>query len=105
MASAGRCENCKFWIETGGTDSGLVGECRRNSPFPILKEKPDDSNIRYALWPVTADQQWCGDYEKKPMATKELMERMAMIEKMVDFRLAFETTVFVFTVFPLMTTD
>ena len=86
MASAGRCENCKFWIVTGGTDTGLVGECRRNSPSPILEEKPVDSNFRYALWPVTVDKQWCGDYEKKPMATKELMERMAMIEKMESKR-------------------
>jgi hypothetical protein len=86
MASVERCEACKFWNETGGSDSGLVGECHRNAPSPILCEKPVDSNFRYALWPVTADQQWCGDFEKRPMATRELMERMAMIEKMESKR-------------------
>ena len=86
MSAAGHCEDCKFWIETGGTDAGLVGECRRNAPAPILKEKPADSNFRYAHWPVTADKQWCGDFEKRPMATRELMERMALIEKMESKR-------------------
>ena len=35
MKKTSICENCKFWIETGGTDEGLVGECRRNSPVPV----------------------------------------------------------------------
>lgn len=81
-----QCEKCKYWIETGGTDSGLVGECRRNSPAPILNENPANSNFRYALWPVTADKQWCGDFEQQPMATQELMKRMAAIEKMESKR-------------------
>ena len=80
------CENCKYWIETGGTDTGLVGECRRNSRVPILSENQANSNLRYALWPVTADKQWCGDFEKRPMATKELMRRMAAIEKLESQR-------------------
>ncbi len=81
-----QCENCKYWIETGGTDTGLVGECRRNSPSPILNENPANANIRYALWPVTADKQWCGDFEQRPMATKELMKRMAAIQEMESKR-------------------
>ena len=81
-ATSTNCENCKFWIETGGTDTGLVGECRRNSPAPIINENPVSSKFRYALWPITADTQWCGDFENRPMATKELMKRMARIEKM-----------------------
>ena len=76
------CENCKFWIETGGTDDGLVGECRRNSPVPATLDGPADATIRFAAWPATAQHQWCGDFEKRPMETKEVVERMAMIEKM-----------------------
>jgi hypothetical protein len=35
-----------------------------------------------AAWPATAEDQWCGDYEERPMETREVLERMAMIEKM-----------------------
>ena len=76
------CEDCKFWNETGGTDAGLVGECHRNSPFPITLNGSSDASVRMAAWPTTAQDQWCGDYEKRPMETKEVQERMAMIEKM-----------------------
>jgi len=40
------------------------------------------ANIRYAAWPVTADRDWCGKYEERPMASKELIARVAMIEKL-----------------------
>ena len=76
------CENCKFWNETGGTDEGLVGECRRNSPSPKILDGPADANIRFAAWPATSQDQWCGDYEERPMDTKDVMERVAMIKKM-----------------------
>jgi hypothetical protein len=76
------CENCKFWNETGGTDDGLVGECRRNSPLPATLNGAVDSIIRFAAWPATAQHQWCGDYEERPMEAKEVLERMAMIEKL-----------------------
>ena len=76
------CENCKFWNETGGTDEGLVGECRRNSPIPTTIDGPPGTKMRFAAWPATAQSQWCGDYEERPMATREVIERMAMIEKM-----------------------
>jgi len=76
------CKNCKFWNETGGTDEGLVGECRRNSPSPKTLDGPADAKMRFAAWPATPQDQWCGDYEDRPMETKEVMERMAMIEKM-----------------------
>jgi hypothetical protein len=82
MGKATVCENCKFWVETGGTDEGLVGECRRNSPSPIISNGSTDANVRMASWPTTAEVQWCGDYEDRPMETKEVMERMAMIEQM-----------------------
>lgn len=82
MAKATVCENCKSWYETGGTDEGLVGECRRNSPTPITLNGSSDSSVRMAAWPTTAQEQWCGDYEDRPMETREVLERMAMIEQM-----------------------
>jgi len=38
--------------------------------------------IRYAAWPVTADKNWCGKFEERPMATQEVLTRVAMIQKM-----------------------
>lgn len=82
MGKANVCENCKFWNETGGTDEGLVGECHRNSPVPVTLNGSTDATVRMTAWPTTAQEQWCGDYEDRPMETKEVLERMAMIEKM-----------------------
>ena len=82
MGQTNLCENCKFWNETGGTDDGLVGECRRNSPHPATVEGAPDTKIRFAAWPAVSQSQWCGDYEERPMETKEVLERMAAIEKL-----------------------
>ena len=87
MAKTNICENCKFWDETGGTD-GLVGECRRNSPSPKTLEGAPDTKIRFAAWPAVGQNQWCVDYEERPMETKEVLERMAAIEKMEAARKA-----------------
>jgi len=76
------CEKCKYWVETGGTDSGLVGECHRNAPQPELIDAASTVTIRYAVWPVTADRNWCGKFEERPMATQEVLARVAMIQKM-----------------------
>ena len=82
MEKTNVCENCKFWNETGGTDAGLVGECHHHAPSPIILEGAVDTIMRFAAWPSTAQNQWCGDYEERPMETKEVLERMAMIQKM-----------------------
>lgn len=88
METTNVCESCKFWNETGGTDEGLVGECRRNSPSPKTLEGAGGAKIRYAAWPAVSQDQWCGDFEERPMETKEVLERMAMIEKMESERKA-----------------
>ncbi len=40
------CEKCKFWVETGGTDDGLAGECHRNAPHPELVDMACTVKIR-----------------------------------------------------------
>ena len=76
------CEKCKYWTETGGTDSGLVGECHRNAPPPVLIDASSTANVRYAVWPVTQDKNWCGKFDERPMATQEVLARVAVIQKM-----------------------
>jgi hypothetical protein len=75
------CEKCTYWVETGGTDDGMVGECHRNAPLPELIDSSSTSTVRYAVWPVTADKNWCGKFEERPMANTEVLARVAMIEK------------------------
>jgi hypothetical protein len=70
----------------GGTDSGLVGVSPMHQPELI--DAASTANIRYAVWPVTADRDWCGKYEERPMASKELLARVAMIEKLETERKA-----------------
>ena len=88
MGKTNVCENCKFWNEIGGTDDGLVGECRRNSPSPKTLDGAPDTKIRFAAWPAVDQNQWCGDYEERAMETKEVLERMAAIEKLEAARKA-----------------
>jgi hypothetical protein len=76
------CEKCRYWVETGGTDAGLVGECHRNAPLPALFDAASAGRIRCAAWPVTADGNWCGQFEERPMDTREVLARVAAIEKM-----------------------
>ena len=76
------CEKCKYWVETGGTDTGLVGECHRNAPSPELIDAAAAARVRCAVWPATEDKNWCGAFEERPMASKELLARVAMIEKL-----------------------
>jgi hypothetical protein len=82
MDEARTCEKCTYWHETGGTDDGMVGECRRNAPSPELIDSSSTSTVRYAVWPVTADRDWCGRFEERPMANTEVLARVAMIEKL-----------------------
>jgi hypothetical protein len=86
MAGNQICENCKFWEQTGATDTGLIGECHKNSPSPQLEPSPDQSGMRFAVWPSTVQNQWCGDFENRPMGSAELAKRMAIIEQMESER-------------------
>jgi hypothetical protein len=76
------CEKCKYWAETGGTDAGTVEECHRNAPQPGLIDACSTATMRYAVWPVTADKNWCGKFEERPMPTQEVLARVEMIRKM-----------------------
>ena len=82
MANSGVCENCQFWVQTGATDDGLLGECHRNSPLPDLTGSSSDSKMRFAVWPSTLENNWCGSFEERAMANDELIERMAIIQQM-----------------------
>lgn len=52
------CENCCYW---------KGGACHRHAPILIPNQPAPDtfSGVAHAtMWPVTADTDWCGDWEK-----------------------------------------
>lgn len=45
MPAEKRCEDCKYWLESGGTDTGLVGECRRSAVSCLRGQTSPDGAI------------------------------------------------------------
>lgn len=54
LHSTEQCSNCRFWHVT---PEPAAGSCRRHSPAT--------ANGIGALWPLTRDNSWCGDYEMR----------------------------------------
>ena len=51
------CGNCRFWDERSGGD----GYCRRHPPRPQVVRLLEADTDRYAVFPVTAAEDWCGE--------------------------------------------
>jgi hypothetical protein len=63
-----RCETCRFWYLV--TDEA---ECRRHAPLPVQTDQlPDGQNTDAdgyrAVWPITNNHDWCGEYQPTPPA-------------------------------------
>ena len=86
MGEKNQCEGCKFWIQTGATDVGLLGECHRQPPSPVMTTSSADTKMYFALWPCTTQNQWCGDFEERPMTNEEVIKRMEMIKQLENDR-------------------
>jgi len=60
-----KCADCKFWVarERVALDEG-VGECRRYAarPLVIADDAADMPRSPYTAWPLTLDDQFCGDF-------------------------------------------
>lgn len=82
-----RCENCRFWDAYTDASAyydnirpGEIGDCRRRAPriseellrrtLPGPNSEQFDAlaNNLYvpSAFPVTAQESWCGEYERKP---------------------------------------
>lgn len=51
------CGTCRFWDGDRYSD----GECHRHAP------SSDPQGERMYIWPRTYSNQWCGEYEAKPV--------------------------------------
>ena len=54
------CAQCIHWNET----ESEAGECRRHAPQMIAFEVDEDVRVE-SHFPVTAADDWCGDFEAK----------------------------------------
>jgi hypothetical protein len=62
-----KCADCKFWkAKDGGTFDDGVGECRRYAARPLIADDADaEPKSPFVAWPLTLDDQFCGDYEPR----------------------------------------
>jgi hypothetical protein len=74
------CRNCAFWKWHGKKDDEF-GDCRRKAPSPAMhaciryygeKTECDRDAAPLAYWAVTADDEWCGEFEISALALKDL---------------------------------
>ena len=64
------CKKCVFWSsEVVEGEVQLFGTCRRRAPHPRSavdtgNQRPD----RWAEWPLTTEDDWCGEFNKRAEA-------------------------------------
>lgn len=53
------CQACEFWniVEAN------TGECRRHAPQTVSFEVDDEVKFE-SMFPVTAGEDWCGDFSR-----------------------------------------
>ena len=51
----GNCQLCVYWAKDTEVRTGL---CRRNAP------KPAPGKEQLAVWPLTLNTDWCGDFKR-----------------------------------------
>ena len=61
------CADCRFWRRGGPAGRDIDwGECRRMPP--TLPQIDEDKLLHVGLWPHTAADDWCGEWEAVPAA-------------------------------------
>lgn len=51
------CQNCAFWNSLDNSQ----GECRRHAPQTIAFEVDEEVKFE-SMFPITAGDDWCGDF-------------------------------------------
>lgn len=59
------CDKCRYWRFLRELEKHVgVGECRRHAPVVKTPENVS-TGLRYAEWPLTMFDDWCGEFEPK----------------------------------------
>lgn len=64
------CATCRYWGGHAVRTSDEKGPCRRRSPTPFKADHP--VNDIHAEWPMTAFDDWCGEWEEDTHLTSAL---------------------------------
>lgn len=80
MALVKECKDCKYWFMS--ETNGGFGRCHRYAPRPwVCSSKADEDEweeFRYAKWPDTNAENWCGEFESKEPADAAVKEALEM---------------------------
>jgi DNA-directed RNA polymerase alpha subunit len=60
-----RCGKCRFWVEGEHVGQPEQGRCHRNAPQCVPPILGDDDELLHQLegrWPITAANEWCGEF-------------------------------------------
>lgn len=59
------CAHCRFWRRGGPAGRDIDwGECRRMPP--TLPQIDEEKLLHVGLWPHTAADDWCGEWDATP---------------------------------------
>lgn len=62
------CLFCRFWHSRKHDD---LGWCRRYAPRPVALDVETESFTREASFPVTSQDDWCEEFEKRKKGEHE----------------------------------
>ena len=62
----GQCANCRFW-DNSIIEVKTTGVCRRFPPVACAVD--DDECLTFPSWPLTHDDEWCGEWQIIPEFT------------------------------------
>ena len=78
------CSDCNFYSEVAGGApfyegdfKRSAGECRRHAPASKLAGPKFAGEMAIAHWPVVAADDWCGDFEGKPVLPAHMQTQQA----------------------------
>jgi len=57
------CGECKFW--EAEKEQSTLGRCRRHAPKTITNGLSEKHVAVTTVWPLTTDQDWCGEWSAK----------------------------------------
>lgn len=63
------CSNCRYWdTYEDGDESGVCRRYPPRIPHPSMANLDEDGNCgweEYPIWPLTMDEEWCGEHKLK----------------------------------------
>lgn len=62
------CANCLYWDRNDPEFNDDLGRCLRRAPLPLASPANREPEGRFAVWPQTDCDDWCGEWAPSPVA-------------------------------------